>query len=363
VAWVASFVNEYPRTHEAGERTHGGTDQSQITYLVLISHAVAIWNGQYRKPDVLSMCHITFIHVGACNIQTKQFRHHGQFIFQAFGVLQKCQMCAFCLFAGCQRRHFLQHQSTFQSLTPPRISWLLVLKKIQKGAFFKPHGQSTTQPIVYCPCPKLWGTDESRIKIRGQIRGMNIMKGPPSLWITINPLDMGDPIAQVLVGEQIDLDSFEHTAGPNSEQQNLNIAHDPFAVAKFFHFVIGTILEELFGIKGYSNGSHVRRTNRIFGKVASYVGTVEAQGQGTLYLHIVVWLVGALTHVQMKEAFKSETFRVKVKNYIKANICADLDGADKQTVLHSATQPAISYSRPVDPLRTWLFVFRPKLQN
>jgi len=245
------------------------------------------------------------------------------------------------------KKAFLQHQSTFQSLTPKDFV-VASAEEIQKVPFSNPTVKALRNQLSTVRA-KVMGTDESRIKIRGQIRGMNIMKGPPSLWITINPLDMGDPIAQVLVGEQIDLDSFEHTAGPNSEQQNLNIAHDPFAVAKFFHFVIGTILEELFGIKGYSNGSHVRRTNRIFGKVASYVGTVEAQGQGTLHLHIVVWLVGALTHVQMKEALKSETFRVKVKNYIKANICADLDGADKQTVLHSATQPAISYSRPVDP--------------
>ena len=174
-----------------------------------------------------------------------------------------------------------------------------------------------------------------------------MMKGPPSLWITINPSDVGDPIAQVLAGKQIDLDDFEKTTGPNSLQHNLNIVGDPYAAAKFFHFVIAVLLKELFVIKAYVNGSHVKRNDGIFGKVASYIGTVEAQGHGMLHLHIVVWLVGSLMHVQMKQALKLEAFRAKVERYIAANICADLEGADKDAVLHMHRQNAVSYSRPL----------------
>jgi hypothetical protein len=164
------------------------------------------------------------------------------------------------------------------------------------------------------------GTDKSRIHIQGQIKGMIVMKGPPSLWITINLSDTGDPIAQVFAGEQIDMDSFVKTSGPNSEQQSKNIAADPYAAAKFFHFFIVAVLEELYGIKAYHYGGHVQRMEGIFGKVASYIGTVEAQGRGSLHLHIIVWLCGALTHIQMKEVLKSKSFRLKVKAYIAANV-------------------------------------------
>lgn len=125
---------------------------------------------------------------------------------------------------------------------------------------------------------KVMGTDESRIKIHAQIKGMNTIKGPPSLWITINPSDVGDPIAQVFVGEQIDLDNFDKTMGPNSSACNLNMAGDPYVAAKFFHYVIAALLEELFGIKAHNKQSHVKRSSGVFGKVASYIGTVEAQG-------------------------------------------------------------------------------------
>ena len=340
----SSFVNEYPRTNESGQRTHGGTDNPNH----LLGAYPMLWPYGMGGIETRRAIDVPYnIHARWClQYSDKRFRHHGQFIFQAFGVLQKRQMCASASLQV-SRKAFLQHQSAFQSLTPKDFV-VASAEEIRKVPFSNPTVKALRNQLSTVRA-KVMGTDESRIKIRGQIRGMNMMKGPPSLWITINPSDVGDPIAQVLAGEQIDLDSFERTVGPNSEQRNSNIARDPFAAAKFFHFVIGAIIEELFGIKGYSNGTHVKRTNRIFGKVASYIGTVEAQGRGTLHLHIVVWLVGALTHVQMKEALKSETFRLKVKNYIKANIRADLDGADKQTVLRTATQPGVSYSRPVDP--------------
>lgn len=139
------------------------------------------------------------------------------------------------------RKAFLQHQSAFQSLTPKDFV-VASAEEIRKVPFSNPTVKALRNQLSTVRA-KVMGTDESRIKIRGQIRGMNMMKGPPSLWITINPSDVGDPIAQVLAGEQIDLDSFERTAGPNSEQRNSNIACDPFAAAKFFHFVIGAIIE------------------------------------------------------------------------------------------------------------------------
>jgi hypothetical protein len=116
-------------------------------------------------------------------------------------------------------------------------------------------------------------------------------------------------------------------------------------VAKFFHFVIAVLLEELFSIKAYSSNSHVKRQDGIFGSIASYIGTVEAQGRGTLHLHIVVWLVGALTHVQMKHALKSHAFRIKIEDYIAANIRMDLEGADKDKILHMRRENALSYLR------------------
>jgi len=246
-----------------------------------------------------------------------------------------------------KRRTFVKNQQAFRALTPKD---LLVAsgEESRKVPFSNPVVKALCSQITALRT-KVMGTDESRVKIRGQIKGMCIMKGPPSLWITINPSDTGDPIAQVFAGENIDMDSFINTAGPNSEQRSRTIAADPYAATKFFHFVIAALLKDVFGITAYKGQAQVKRTNGVFGKVASYIGTVEAQGHGTLHLHIVIWLCGSLSLPRMKEALKSEGFRTKVQAYIAANIKADLDGANAAAVNSMLCVTGLSYSRPCDP--------------
>jgi hypothetical protein len=119
---------------------------------------------------------------------------------------------------------------------------------------------------------------------------MTVVHNPPSLWITINPSDQ-DPIAQVIAGADIDLDRFIATAGPEPDERARNIASDPFASAKFFHFMITTLLDVVFGIKKTRFG--VERRPGAFDTIQSYIGTVEAQGRGTLHLHMLLWLKDA----------------------------------------------------------------------
>lgn len=120
------------------------------------------------------------------------------------------------------------------------------------------------------------GSDESHISIRSKIWGTNLLHNPPSLWVTINPSDMQDPITQVLAGADIDLDHFCKIAGLDGIDRALNMASDPYTSAKFFHLMIQTILEALVRVSKECQGKISRREG-IFGIVNSYVGTVEAQ--------------------------------------------------------------------------------------
>ena len=284
----------------------------------------------------------------ALQYHDRQFSSHHQFIFQAFGVLQKRQVCrAACL--QVQQKTFIKNQAAFRALTPKDLL-LANREETCKVPFPNPVVKALRSQITALRT-KVMGTDESRVNIHGQIKGMCVMKGPPSLWITINPSDTGNPIAQVFAGEMIDLDSFMKTSGPNSDTWSRNIATDPYAMAKFFHFVITALLEDVFGITAYKGQTQVQRTNGVFGKVASYIGTVKAQGWGTLHLHIIVWLCGSLSLIKMKEALQSERFRAKVKAYIAANIKADLDGADAAAINGMPWVTNMSYSRPCDPRR------------
>jgi hypothetical protein len=164
----------------------------------------------------------------------------------------------------------------------------------------------------------------------------------------INPSDQ-DPIAQVITGSNIDLDKFIATAGPDADERGRNIASDPFASAKFFHFMISTLLDVIFGIRKSKFGI-VRRPG-AFGTIQAYIGTVEAQGHGTLHLHMLIWLKGAPPASVMQAALKNEQFRIRVTDYIKSTIRADIDGKNTAAILQLPKRTAVSYCRPIDPVQ------------
>ena len=93
------------------------------------------------------------------------------------------------------------------------------------------------------------GSDQSCYQLRSQIWSTSIMLNPPTLWMTINSSDIHDPIAQLFARENINLNNLIALVAPNANKGATNIAADPYAAAKFFHFLIRTILETLFEIK------------------------------------------------------------------------------------------------------------------
>src|SRR5882762_2694502 len=193
------------------------------------------------------------------------FQLHHHFIFQAFSILQKRQVCSSaCL--QIKKSTFVLNQEAFRALTPQDLM-VASAEESRKAAYSNPVVRALRDQLSALRTKVMW-TDESRIKIRDQRKGMCVMKCPPSLWITVNPSDTGDPIAQVFAGENIDMDAFINTAGPNAEERSKTIAADPYAAAKFFHYVIAALLEELFGITAYGQGIPVKRNKGIFGKVA-----------------------------------------------------------------------------------------------
>jgi len=166
--------------------------------------------------------------------------------------------------------------------------------------------------------------------MRSKVWSTIVAFNSPSLWITINPSDQ-DPIAQVIAGADIDLNQFCNTAGPTADQQGRNIASDPYASAKFFHFMIRTLIDIVMGIRK-SNPVYYRRPG-AFGIIQACIGTVEAQGHGTLHLHMLVWLKDAPTASVMQAALKDERFRVRVAEFIRSTIRADIDGKTTEAIL------------------------------
>lgn len=200
---------------------------------------------------------------------------------------------------------------------------------------------------VFAVSRRVMGSDNYRGQYRGFIWGTSLCLRGPSLWITINPSDTHNPVAQVFAGEQIDMDRFFHDAGPDSNHRAQNIARDPFATTKYFFFIIKAVLSTLFQIE--VKGNRVHSGMGMLGRVSGYFGVVEAQGRGTLHVHMMIWLHHTPNMHDMHAQLQTEEFRTKIKEYIGQNIRAHVEGLDEETIQTMQKESDLPYSRPPDP--------------
>ncbi|KAF8598561.1 hypothetical protein BDV93DRAFT_534310 [Ceratobasidium sp. AG-I] len=250
----------------------------------------------------------------ALRYHDRRFRYHNTFIFAAFGIQQRRQMLI--------RRDFESAAQTLSSITLDDLRYAA-----QEEELNRPPSNPAIQVL------KRHMTATSR-RLRSQIRSTSLYLNQPTIWMTINPDDLHDPIAQVFAGEEVNMDDFIKTAGLDKTSRSRNIARDPIAAAEFFKFTITLILKELFGIT--STASRVHSSTGVLGKLKGYFGTVECQGRGTLHLHhMLLWLHNAPPPRRLKELLQTEDFRAKLANPVK--------------VVENPPDAQVAYSRCPDP--------------
>lgn len=253
----------------------------------------------------------------------RRFRTHHTFPFLAFGIQQKANALSSAKLQM-RRRDFQRDQTPLSRI---RIEDLRRAQAEEDAHHTVSNDDvKTLERHVYAVGGRVMGSRNSRSGYRSQIWSMSLKLGPPSLWITINPLDYDDPIAQVFAGESIDMDNFIATAGPGSVERGINIANDPYA--KYFHFIINVTLEMLMGIG--KTKCHLKSSRGVLGTVRGYFGVVEAQGRGSLHVHMLAWLADVPNADEMVMLLRNRSFRERIVEYLKANIHADVDGLDQK---------------------------------
>lgn len=291
--------------------------------------------------------HLSFLeHVRwSLRYHDRRFRVHPTFAFVAYSIQQRRQTLASAR-VQMRRRDFDSVARTLNTITP---------EDLQRAATEEEQGQPHSNPAIRvlkrhinATSGRVAGSDASRFQLRSQIWSTSVYLNPPTLWITINPDDLHDPIAQLFAGEEIDMDNFVRTAGPDKVRRSQNIARDPVAAAEFFHFLITTILERLFRIT--TTASRVHSEVGVLGRVQAYFGTVECQGRGTLHLHMLLWLNGAPSPDQLKGLLHTAEFRSKVISYLQANIRSYVpELSTKAQLAETPSDPEVAYSRLPDP--------------
>lgn len=342
----SSFVNEYGRRDELTEElTNGGTSNPNHLYGAFPT-LFPYGEGGFEVPRPRKVPYETHTR-WALEYQDKRFRKDLHFIFQVFGVIQKRKVCS-SVKLQIDKAQYRRHEMAIRRLKP--LDLLKAAEEEKRKAPITNPAVRSLRELVSSLRTKVPGTDESRTGMRSQIWGLTTMKNAPSIWLTINPSDTNDPIAQVLAGEDINLREFIRTAGPNPTQRAQNVASDPFAAAKFFHYIISIVLEELLGIKVHKDRGKIAHKKGILGIIEAYIGAVEAQGRGTLHLHMLLWLTGAPTPSETKRLLHTEAFRKRVAKYLSTTIKASLDDQDAETLpKRRKIKECVSYSRPINP--------------
>ena len=281
----------------------------------------------------------------ALRYHDRRFRKHETFPFVAFGIQQRREALRSARIQM-KRKNFEADANLLSTVTPAKLQQAQMEE--EKNLPISDPAVRLLRKHVHATGGRVMGSDQSRYQLRSQMWSTAIYLGPPSLWVTINPCDLHDPIAQIFAGEKIDMDKFLALAGPDKDKRAKNISDDPYAAAKFFHFLIKTILKVLFGIEATSYQIHSKKG--IYGRVAAYFGAVESQGRGTLHLHIILWLKNTPMSDEIQELLKSSEFRERVKAFIRANIRASTPGLDTADAVKSVPNEVdIAYSRPPHP--------------
>lgn len=338
-------VNEYARVNpETCQRWEGAEDDPNhllAAFPVLFPYGYGGFEVD-RKTNVSYPEHVRW----ALQYSDNRFRHDLQFIFQVFGVILKRKIARAAV-VQIERAAYAKHAAAIGRLTTQDFAQASE-EEAAKRPFSNPTMSAFRQQISALRS-QVMGTDESRREVRAQIWGTTLVHGPPNLWLTLNPSDIHDPLAQVLAGEDIDLDHFFADKGPNSSTRACNIAADPYAAAEFFHKTIQAVLEQLFGITAgsHSGRARIRRKPGVLGTLKSYVGTVEAQFRGMLHLHILLWLDGSPTAQEMIAALKDERFTQKVSRWLGQNITADIGNLGASEIKAMARENNVSFSRPL----------------
>ncbi|KAJ3910827.1 hypothetical protein F5877DRAFT_55877, partial [Lentinula edodes] len=213
------FVNTYGRKNEHGGATWG-TIENPNHLLGCFPHLFPYGKGGFemeRPHEVSYAAHAKW----ALQYVDRRFRLDHQFIFQVFGVIQRREICSKASLR-ISRFQFRKHEQEIRNLTPKDLLQASEEEKKKKQISNPAIRALHTQ--LKAVQSKVLATDENRASVWAQIWSLNVAFNPPSLWITINPSDMHNPIAQVFAGEQIDLDNFVSTRGPTSTLRTVNLA-------------------------------------------------------------------------------------------------------------------------------------------
>ena len=150
------------------------------------------------------------------------------------------------------------------------------------------------------------GSTTSKKWMRNEIWSLIAHCGAPFWYITLSPADVKHPICIYYAGSD---EKFEPSILPYDERMR-KVCSNPVACARFFHFIVTIFISDVLGMDSNLPG--------LYGTTKAYYGTVEQQGRLALHLHALIWLLGNLTPLEMRNLIldPNGTFQQKIIKWI-----------------------------------------------
>lgn len=163
---------------------------------------------------------------------------------------------------------------------------------------------------------KIPGSAGYKLNLRNEIRAMINFRGAPTLFVTLNPADVDNPIVRILGGEDIVIEDVLRGEDMDEHRRKIFAAKHPAACAQFFHSMISSFINVIL---------KPSKKPGLFGKCSAYYGTVEAQGKGTLHCHMLIWLDGHPSPQVLRDRMEtSEEYKMKMFRWLESVIKNEL---------------------------------------
>ncbi|EFI26879.1 hypothetical protein CC1G_15280 [Coprinopsis cinerea okayama7 len=295
-------------------------------------------------------------------IRERRFQEHHSFMFTAFNIIQRRKVLL-SIALRTRRSSFDDVASTFAGVSSLAVSEVLdkIVTSLSTNSYPVPDTHAQSQAlnlnkqvnVIFRDVP---GSSGSRVTMRNEIRSMFATElGLPSLYVTVNPPDVFNPLVAVLGGSDIDIDNLPDNLVPTYWDLAKLVSQNPVVAAKFFHIYINAFITELLAWDEDARTDPTKRRIGALGYTKGLYGCVEAQGRGTLHAHFVIWIEGSLNPNELKAKLLHEAnalFRDKLAEYLDDIIVNSIPkippGATTTTVQSDRFKP--SSVRGYDPL-------------
>ncbi|CAF1583537.1 unnamed protein product, partial [Adineta steineri] len=260
-------------------------------YPTLFCYGLGAPEDQTRPLTINLREHIRYL----LSYYDRRFEKNHSSIFVVFNLLRRRDACFHAQLIA-TKPYFRSSAQEILSLNTSDIE--AALKNISTRTYNKGSNKALGKLVNHIKTigGRVMGSAYSRTSLRTHLNAMIFNQSLPNIFLTLNPADIHSPVALYFAGVKLDLDNVQAKQLMDAYKRAEIIASHPVATAKCFHILISNILN-----------------------------TMILGGQGSLHLHLLIWLDHDLKPVDIKQKIQDPSFRKSLIAYLEDIIKEDLD--------------------------------------